>query len=863
MRRTLPPLRISTAALAWLLGVALQLQQAQLYAAGFYAGSCAAALLLLWLCARWQAHTPCRRLALPLGMLLAAAVLGWGSTGWRAAVFDAQRLAPALEGQDIAVVGVVDDMPRLHPTGTRFRLAVHSATLRGQPVQLPPLLDVGWYAPRYGATNWTAAGAGAEAGAGAGAGASPGSDADASTWSLQRAPVALLPGERWAMTLRLKAPHGQHNPHGFDYELYLWEQGVQATGYVRTSAKDPVPQRLDAAPWRAPVAWLRTVLRERISQQVDDPHSAGLMAALVLGDQAAIDAPDWDVYRSAGLSHLISISGLHITLFAWLAVRLLGWLWRQSAWLCARWPAPQAAALGGLLLAAAYAALAGWGVPAQRTLCMLAVAVLVRQAGVRWPWQVVWLSSAVAVTLLDPWALLQPGFWLSFVAVAVLFATDLGAASAYAASSAGIFGWRILWRHVRALLYQQGVITLALAPLSIGLFGQLSLVGLVANLLAIPWVTLVLTPLSLLGVLVPPLWGLAQWAAQGFHAVASYLVAWPWASVHWPVPPWPLVVLGLVGALWLAWPMPWRMRLLGLPALLALLLWQPARPEPGQFALLAPDIGQGNAVLVQTAHHSLLYDAGPRYSEDSDAGNRVINPLLQALGVRLDVLLLSHRDTDHVGGAATVLQSQPQARLLSSLAPDHPLVQATGRDGHPAAQPCLAGQQWEWDGVRFSVLHPTEQDYAQSNSATKQRPNTLSCVLRIEAGPATRNEGGAVALLVGDIEAAQEQALLQRYPPDHLRADVLLVPHHGSKTSSTPDWLQAVQPVWAWVQAGYRNRYGHPAAPVVQRYAELGSALLVSPTCGAMQWQSNALSLAQSTVCSREGARRYWLHHVH
>jgi competence protein ComEC len=276
----------------------------------------------------------------------------------------------------------------------------------------------------------------------------------------------------------------------------------------------------------------------------------------------------------------------------------------------------------------------------------------------------------------------------------------------------------------------------------------------------------------------------------------------------------------------------------------ALLLWRPPVPQAGEFSLLAADVGQGNAVLVQTANHALLFDAGPRYSLESDAGNRVLLPLLKALDVQLDTVVLSHRDTDHVGGAPAVLMMQPQAALLSSLEPQHALQQLR------ESQRCEAGMHWQWDGVDFEVLHPRAEDY---DTQPPPKANALSCVLRISNGRQT-------ALLPGDIEAAQELRLLADPAVlPRLRADVLLVPHHGSKTSSTEAFLQAVQPRHALVQAGYRNRYGHPAAGVVERYAGQRINLVISPRCGAAQWRSVE---PQNVACLREDERKYWHHDV-
>lgn len=791
------------ALLAWPVGVACQLQQASLWPLGIYV---ALGLLALVLYALGTSKTIANRAVswwlLVWLVVLAAGTLAFASTGARAVVQMDTALNPALEGRDITVTGVVAQMPQRNDSSLRFRLRVESGTLDGAAVALPRHIDIGWYAGVYLGGSELA--------------------------GLQGVPGEVWAGQRWQMRVRLKAPHGSRNPHGFDYELWLWEQGVQATGYVRAAAADPAPQMLGQT-WQYPVAWARQAVRERIYSAVPQRPLAGMVAALVVGDQNAIERLDWDVFRATGVAHLVSISGLHITMFAWGAARLLGWLWRRSMRLCLWLPAPSAALVGGVLLATAYAVFSGWGVPAQRTCCMLATVALLRLSGARWPWPHVWSLACAVVLAVDPWALLQPGFWLSFIAVGVLFATDTGAASAQPASVTG---------RIVSMLREQWLISVALAPLTLLLFGQVSLIGLLANLGAIPWVTLVVTPLAMLGVLLPGLWAVAASTIELLRWALQWLSALPWATLVLATPPLWVGAAGTLGALVLVFPWPWRMRILGIPLLLPIAWWQPPLPDLGQFELLAADIGQGNAVLVRTAQHALLFDAGPRYSQDSDAGHRVLVPLLQALHVRLDRLVLSHRDIDHVGGAAAVLAMQPQADVLSSIEATHPL------QAQRAVQRCMAGQHWDWDGVHFELLHPMPDDYQRG-----AKPNALSCVLRISNGTQT-------ALLTGDIERAQEARLVASGSP--LQADWLLVPHHGSKTSSSEQFLDAVHPHVALVQAGYRNRFGHPAAPVVVRYTERHIRVVDSPHCGAAVWRSEQPNVVQ---CERAQGLRYW-HHV-
>jgi len=786
------------------LGAVLQLQQAALWAWAVYAGvllvALAGGLLLRGL----------RRSA--LAMLLLGAMTGAGLAGWRAASYSGDALAPALEGRDLQVVGIVSQMPQRGDGAVRFLFDVESARWAGGDdramPRVPARIALGWYADNT--SLW---------------GRAPD---DALRADLAGVPGPVHAGERWRMTVRLKAPHGNLNPHGFDHELRLWELGVQASGYVRTGAGDARPERIGES-WRHPVERARETVRDAVFQRVADRRLAGVIAALVTGDQNAIDRADWDVFRATGVAHLMSISGLHITMFAWLAALLVGVLWRRSGRLMLWWPAPHAALAGGVLLAALYALFSGWGLPSQRTVWMLAAVALLRLAGRRWPWPFVWLFTCAVVVAFDPWGLMQPGFWLSFVAVGVLFATDVGQETGGTGARARLAR---MWR-------EQWTVTLALTPLGLLLFQQVSLMGLVANAIAIPWVTLVITPLAMLGVLLAPLWDAAAWAVQALAVVLQWLARLPLATLSAPAPALWAAVAGVAGGVLLAMRLPWSLRALGLPLLLPALLWQAPRPAEGEFELLAADVGQGNAVLVRTAAHSLLYDAGPRYSLESDAGHRVLVPLLRAFDERLDRVLLSHRDSDHTGGAPAVLAMQAQAELMSSIEAEHPLQKLR------AAQRCVAGQRWRWDGVDFEILHPVETDYT-----TFSKPNAVSCVLRIGNGRAT-------ALLVGDIERLQEAALVARTPA--LRADVLLVPHHGSKTSSSPALLDAVQPRIALVQAGYRNRFGHPAQEVAERYGERGIALVDSAHCGAATWSSR---LARELRCQREEAKRYWHHLV-
>jgi competence protein ComEC len=727
---------------------------------------------------------------------LGGAVLGLFCLGVAWASAQAQwrldeRLDPAWEGRDLVIEAEVDGLPTALPgwggaSGWRLPLRstgwAHDAHGDAQ-VPVPRGLSLTWFEGR-------------------------------DRWQAPRA------GERWRLVVRLKRVHLPQNPGLPDTELWLLERGVRAQGSVRAG------ERLAEAPWHDLHA-LRERLRDAIYGQVAEPRHRAVLAGLVLGDQAGLPAADWALLRDAGVVHLFAISGLHITGFAW----LMGWavrgLWRRWPQWGLHWPAPSAARWLGLLAAWGYALLAGWGVPAQRTVGLLAVLALLASMGRLWPWPLALLLAGAVVGAADPWALVQPGFWLSFVAVAVLM---------NGGSLPGESGPR--WRQaVHELVRTQAWITFGLLPLSLLFFGQVSLVGLVSNLVAVPLVSLALVPLALVGVALPWAWHGAGWLIDALWALMQAMVAWPgavWAPAQAPNA---VAALALVGTAVALWRLPRAWRLAGLLSWVPLLCWSPARPPPGAFRLLVLDVGQGSAVWLQTARHDLLLDAGPGWgAAGQDAGARWVLPMLRAQGVsRLDALVVSHADSDHSGGALSVARGLPVEAVVGSLPPGHPLA--------ARARPCQAGERWDWDGVQLRWLHPLP--------GAEGADNAISCVLHV------RDAAGRAALLPADLPAAQERALVARSPAGSLRAELLLAPHHGSATSSSAEWLAAVAPQWALAQSGYRNRHGHPALSVQQRYHAAGVPLLTSAECGAYEWRS-ASGVPSAEGCWRLQRRRYW-----
>lgn len=514
-------------------------------------------------------------------------------------------------------------------------------------------------------------------------------------------------------------------------------------------------------------------------------------------------------------------------------------LWRRSFFtkvqLTLLLPAQKVAALAGVTAALLYVLLAGFGVPAQRTLYMLSVVALALWCGRLASVSHVLCLALGLVVLLDPWCLLWPGFWLSFGAVGVILYVGVGRIVREEK------GWR---GALRTAARTQYAVTLGLVPVTLLLFAQVSLIGPVSNAIAIPVVSFVVTPLALAGSLLPaplsrPVLLLAHLAIEGLAALLGWLAGLPLAVWSAPSPPPWLFLLALLGTAWMLAPRGWPHRWIGAVSWLPLFTLLPTHPPPGQFRVTAFDVGQGMALLVETERHRLLYDTGPQYAATQNGATRVLLPYLRARGIhRLDGLIVTHSDVDHAGGALTLLDALQVDWMASSLSQGHPAVRKA-----PSHRRCVTGQVWHWDGIVFEMLQPTQASY--EDAALKA--NARSCTLRISAN-------GRAILLAADIEAAQEAQLLQALP-GKLRADVLLAPHHGSGTSSTPAFLAAVAPSIGVFQVGHRNRYKHPKREVFERYGELGIRRLRTDASGAL-----VFDFGQEVTVSeyRRDQARYW-----
>lgn len=732
-----------------------------------------------------------------------AAFAGFAYAATMAHLRMADELAFADEGRDIRVTGVIASLPARLERGTRFEFDVEHVETPG--VRAPQRIALAWYG----------------------------------------AHVQVRAAERWSLTVRLRRPHGAMNPGAFDLEAWMVERKLRATGYVRDGRAEDAPRRLDAMVWQPGPAIdrARQYLRDAMQRRLASERYGGVLIALVLGDQRAIAESDWSLFNRTGISHLVSISGLHITMIAGLAALAVGAAWRRSRRLLARGSAQAAAAVAAVAAALAYCLLAGWGVPAQRTFFMLSTvaAALVLRRGLG---PATTLAAAAAVVCaLDPWAVIAPGFWLSFGAVAAIFLVMHGRAALRVDAS-----WRTRLSDAARM---QLAVTLALVPLTIVLFQQVSVVSPLANAVAIPVVSLAVTPLALTGaafVLLPeplasfavPSFALAHWLFETLATALQALVALPWASVPIAAPPTWALLLAVAGVSWLLAPPGWPLRWVGATWLLPLFAWPAPRPVEGELWVTALDVGQGMAVLAETRDSVLLYDTGPRYTTAADAGSRVILPYLRWRGIgRLDALVVSHLDSDHSGGAGSILRALPVARVLTSIDPTQPVLAGSTR-----IERCEAGQRIELGALDVRVLHPLAADYERPGVTT----NALSCVVAVGTGDAR-------VLLTGDIPAREEAQLVAR--ADALAAPVTSAPHHGSRHSSSAAFVQAARPRWVIVQAGYRNRFGHPDAGVVERYRQTGAQVARTDHAGAIQWRWRLDGTVEVEAWRRQHAR-YW-----
>ena len=805
------------AALMFVFGAWSVQQLAQLPSATWLLSACAVLALILFL----QFHLRFTHISAYFVSVLRTTLLGiatfllgvcWASGFAMLRMQD--ELPRAWEQTPIEIVGVVASMPETTARGERFRFDVEKVltpnAIVPERISLNQYQDDYFMGGRYAQKN-----------------------TQPSTQGLTQLDQ-FHAGERWQLTVRLKRPHGTQNSHGFDFESWALSENIRATGSIKNSRKNTVAnKKLSNFVWQPQyfVEHLRENVQQRIARVLIDRPYQGIIQALVIGDDSQINQDDWQVFLRTGVSHLVSISGLHITMLSGLTFAVVGFLWCRIPKLVMRLPARKAATIAGIMAALSYALIAGFAVPSQRTFYMLMVFAVALWSGRQLVISQVLATALFIVVLFDPWAVTSPGFWLSFGAVGML---------AYA------LGARIGQLHwLRAAMQTQWAVTVGMLPLLLVMFNQTSIISPIANAFAIPVISFIVTPLALLGSFLP--FDIAlDWSYQALK-ICMLVLNWfnqlPMAIWQQHAPALWTLLPAMLGVLWLLLPRGFPLRWLGLVGFLPMLLITPVRPFIGDMKVTVLDVGQGLSVVVQTAEHTLLYDAGPKYNAQSDAGSRIVVPFLIGEGVKiLDGFFVSHNDNDHSGGMNSVLALMPVTWLASSLPENFSLI-------GPKKMQCYAGQQWVWDGVTFEVLHPQLADYEDSTI----KDNNRSCVLKVTS------QSGSL-LLTGDIEKSVEAALLN-VSAEKLKSDVIVAPHHGSNSSSSEDFIVAVAPSISIFTSGYLNRFKHPTPMTVARYQAANSAMYRSDYHGALALNFVVDSSGEHAIqvgSWRHQNKRYW-----
>jgi DNA internalization-related competence protein ComEC/Rec2 len=630
-------------------------------------------------------------------------------------------------------------------------------------------------------------------------------------------------GDKWLLTVRLKKPYGTLNPGGFDYEAWALQAGVRANGYI--IAKSPM-QRLSHHHYRFFIMRIRQYFNEKIAASLPVTQTSPWISALAIGERKDIAAEDWQVLRNTGTNHLMAIAGLHIGLMSALAHFMVAWCWRRSTKLCLRIPAMHAGSIAALIMAIIYSAMAGFSIPTQRASIMLFVfliTVLLRRHIPVWH---AWACALIGVLCLNPLSVLSDSFFLSFGSVGLIIYGVSGRLS-----PKGLW-WK--WGRI------QWVIALGLVPLSLALFHQCSLVSFFANSIAIPWVGFIVVPLTLLGcfclLFSIKLGGCVLVLADKVLSVLWGILVWfshlPGVVWYQSIPNTYLLIVSLLAVVFLLIPKGFPGRYLGFLAFLPIILFKPDVPKYGDARLTVLDVGQGLSSVVQTQHHVLVFDTGPRSSSGFDMGDSVVVPFLHSIGAqKVDELVISHGDNDHIGGASAVLRAFPVMSVKSSV----PALL-------PKAHYCIRGESWDWDGVHFAFLHPSA-DLLNLN-------NNSSCVLRVSVA-------NQHILLTGDIEKLAERDLTKNLLQE-LPATIMVAPHHGSKTSAIDSFVYAVHPRYIVFPVGYRNRYHFPHQLVIDKYQKIHALAFETDKTGAIQFQLNMEKAVSKPDLYRIQWRHYW-----
>lgn len=615
-------------------------------------------------------------------------------------------------------------------------------------------------------------------------------------------PPILKPGQVWQLIVTLKPPIGLHNPGGFDYQAFLKSHHIAATGYVMTRFDQ---NKLLNHNHFYFLDLLREKIRNQIFQAIHNPTIAAFVSALCVGLRDELTESDWRVLQNTGTNHLVAIAGLHIGFVVSSIYFFVNYFARLFPRVLLMIPASTIAEIAALISAVGYTALSGFAIPAERASIMLFCLIITRLCYVNVTlWQRLFFAAMI-ILLLNPFCVIDMSFWLSFSSIAILVWTM----SARLQLPQKIISW----------LKMQSALTIGLLPIMLLFFQQASIIAFLANAIAIPWIGLIILPLTLLscvifilqgsaistllfyfsGKLLLPLWNILLFFSRAHFAAWHHIIFNP-----------VILICAIIGVIFLLSPKKFPAKWLGCFGLLPLFCYFPSQPNMGEYWVSVIDVGQGLSVLVQTAHHVMLYDTGSHLPGGLDMGESVVTPYLRYRGItNIDRLEISHGDNDHSGGADAIVKNFNVAAIFTS---------APKLIAHFNAQYCMVDQAWHWDGVDFVTLNPAQNALYEDNNS--------SCVIKITS------RGGSI-LLTGDIQREIENNLLASQP-NQLRATILLVPHHGSNTSSSENFLNAVSPHYAIISAGKYNHYHLPSRAVLDRYQQHRITLYNTADSGAV-----------------------------
>ncbi len=709
------------------------------------------------------------------------------------------KIIPELEGEDILIQGFISSLPEKIGRKSRFEFTVNSVVYNNNQYSSPKKIKLNWY------------------------GSTP----------------KLIPDDYWQLVVRLKKPFSYQNSGGFDYEAWMFQNKIDAKGYVRKSKKNKLLQSSYSF-----LSFNR--IRFNLKQSINDINQSEyrpIILALLLGDKSEITDSQWEVFRKTGTSHLIAISGLHIGLIAGLVFFMSRWLWGFNSALVTAIPSAKFAAILAILSAVIYSAMAGFSIPTQRALIMLCVVMISILVDVRAnSWKT--LSVALLVVLiLSPFAVLNPGFWLSFFAVGIIIYFSKTSRITANKITLTLYNWSVI----------QLVIGIGLVPFVLLFFNESSIISPIANFIVVPVFSFFIVPAIFLAgctiVLLPTISSVildaVTFVLDKVWIFIEYLAQLSFSTVQVNHISYSTFIFLCIAIILLFLPKRFPAKWLAPLFLIPLIFEKPQVPEFGAAKVTLLDVGQGLSVVIQTKNHVLVFDTGPRYSQSFNTGNTVVIPYLKSKGIgNIDLMIISHGDNDHIGGIQSVIKAMNVDKILTSV-PNKVKSKINQQINKIPVDYCFSENQWTWDGVDFKIIHPNQNSTLSKNNA--------SCVVKIS--PANANKSNSI-LLTGDIESKAEQEILKNSNLD-IRANIIIAPHHGSKTSSTAEFINRTNPDYVLYAVGYRNRYRFPSKTVSKRYKERNIIEYSTSKSGSITFTLDPLLLKKPELY-RVSQRRFW-----